>query len=411
MTHWDELERELRLSVHPTFADKLLDDALESDNMLGAYGEIADLVATLRAPATAAELGSQADAVAEMSKLLRSGPGGPATGVVMASKKAMAVAAAAASLATGSAFAAGLPAAVENLAATVSGALVRLVDGGGEPSVAEAQAAPEITPPAPEQQRSPAQTPVVDAGAANAAPETEAPPTPEQGEAVPIEYNPPADVPDAPESAREPRAREAALPVGAGAGPLNPDDGPFVPPASGGDEKPAPPAEEPPVLTPEGPPSKPPPPGSGADFQPPAPLVPPFVPVDDESDGTAVPAPAEDTGSEEQGDGTAGGGEQHDDSQGGGDDQGGQGDDGSAGGDNGQGDHDESSGDDNEGGDHGGGDPGQGDGGGDPGQSDGGQGDQGCQSEGSANANGNGNANGHCKQEDGDDHNHGGGNG
>ena len=45
MTHWDELERELRLSVHPTFADKLLDNALESDNMLGAYGEIADLVA------------------------------------------------------------------------------------------------------------------------------------------------------------------------------------------------------------------------------------------------------------------------------------------------------------------------------------------------------------------------------
>ena len=130
MTQWEELERELRLSVHPTFADKLLDNALESDNMLGAYGEIADLVATLRAPATLGELSSQSDAVSEMSKLLRSGPGGSATGVVIASKKAMAVAAAAASLATGSAFAAGLPAVLQELAATVSGALVGLIDGG-----------------------------------------------------------------------------------------------------------------------------------------------------------------------------------------------------------------------------------------------------------------------------------------
>ena len=134
MSQWEELERDLRLSVHPTFADKLLDSALESDNRLGAYGEIADLVATLRAPATPGELTGQADAVAEMSKILRTGPGGSAMSIAIASKKALAAVAAAASLATGSAFAAGLPAAMQQLAGAAAAAVVELLDRGGERS-------------------------------------------------------------------------------------------------------------------------------------------------------------------------------------------------------------------------------------------------------------------------------------
>ena len=285
MTHWDELERELRLSVHPTFADKLLDNALESDNMLGAYGEIADLVATLRAPATAAELAPQADAVAEMSKLLpqrsgrhrdrcghgeqegdgrRRGGSVARTGLCVRSRAA----------------GCGAGPRSERLGRTRRsgrrGQRAERRRGFGRSGVRAAL---------PEQQGFPS----------SRLSSTRALRTRHRRRRLrrrrPSKARPsrssttrPRTQPDAPEQAREPRVREAALPVGAGAGPLNPDDGPSEPPAAGSDGEPAPPAEEPPVLTPEGPPPGP-PLGSGADFQPPAPFVPPFVPVDDESDG------------------------------------------------------------------------------------------------------------------------------
>lgn len=113
MNPWDRLEHELAVAIHPAFADQLLDGVLQSDDMLGAYGMVADLASALRTAATDAELGREAETVAEMMRIRRVANARPKT----YGRRSLAAVAAAAAMSTSVAWASGAPAAMQEATA------------------------------------------------------------------------------------------------------------------------------------------------------------------------------------------------------------------------------------------------------------------------------------------------------
>jgi hypothetical protein len=145
MNSWDELESELKTSVHPSFADRLLAGALESDNMLGAYGHVADIVGALQAPAFERELARQAETVDEMSRILRGRqPGAGRT----YGRRGAAMIAVAATMSTSVAWASGVPPLVQRAAAQAFERVETSVASAVGRGAAEA-AAPAVQAPAP----------------------------------------------------------------------------------------------------------------------------------------------------------------------------------------------------------------------------------------------------------------------
>jgi hypothetical protein len=179
MNPWEELERELEAAIHPVFADRLLDDVLDSDNLLGAYGAVADLASVLHGGPTDVELAREAETIAAMAKIRRSA----GTSVRSYGRRSLAAVAAAAAMSTSVAWASGLPVVVQEATAH---ALAEIGSVAARVRGVESKAAPFAGAGAPEA--------AVAANALDARPDTRLPelPVSTTPRGVPDELEPPA---------------------------------------------------------------------------------------------------------------------------------------------------------------------------------------------------------------------------